>query len=201
MQSDVVEGGFSDPVLQSGSAFRAIMEAIARPGSIRALPTDLTPPAPLSAAAAAVALTLCDHDTVVWLDDALSGSEAVKTWLAFHAGVSFTVDPSEACFALVSAPGGLATLDRFPQGTQEYPDRSATLVLQVENLTGGGPLVLAGPGIETSSKVSPTPMPRFFSDQWRRNRDRFPRGIDLILAAPEGVACLPRTTRIELSEA
>ena len=31
-------------------------------------------------------------------------------------------------------------------------------------------------------------------------RGRFPRGVDLILAAPEGIACLPRTTRIKTME-
>ena len=27
---------------------------------------------------------------------------------------------------------------------------------------------------------------------------RFPRGVDIILAAPGGLACLPRTTRIKM---
>ncbi|TIM75045.1 MAG: phosphonate C-P lyase system protein PhnH, partial [Mesorhizobium sp.] len=33
------------------------------------------------------------------------------------------------------------------------------------------------------------------------NNQRFPRGVDIILATPEGVACLPRTTRIKTMEA
>ena len=44
-------------------------------------------------------------------------------------------------------------------------------------------------------------MPRHFVEQWKQNISRFPRGVDIILAAPDGVACLPRTTRIKTMEA
>ena len=44
-------------------------------------------------------------------------------------------------------------------------------------------------------------VPRHFVAQWKQNRARFPRGVDLILAAPDGIACLPRTTRITQMEA
>ena len=36
--------------------------------------------------------------------------------------------------------------------------------------------------------------------EWKGNRQRFPRGVDVILAAPGGIACLPRTTRISVME-
>ena len=44
-------------------------------------------------------------------------------------------------------------------------------------------------------------MPRHFVEQWTAMRARFPRGIDLILASPEGIAALPRTTRVSPKEA
>ena len=44
-------------------------------------------------------------------------------------------------------------------------------------------------------------MPRHFVEQWKQNGQRFPRGVDIILAAPDSIACLPRTTRIKTMEA
>ena len=38
-------------------------------------------------------------------------------------------------------------------------------------------------------------------EQWKQNIKRFPRGVDIILATADGVACLPRTTRIKTIEA
>ena len=80
-----IQPGFADPVLESQSAFRALMRAMARPGRAEALPGLEHAPPPLSPVAAAVALTLIDHDTPVWLDAPLA-VQAVRAWLAFHTG-------------------------------------------------------------------------------------------------------------------
>lgn len=198
--TDTLDGGFADPVFAAQGVFRAVMDAMARPGSIRQLPALAAPPAPLTPAGAAVALTLCDHETAIWLDPALQATRGAVAWLGFHAGAPLARTPSDAQFAIVSATGDCIALENFAQGTQEYPDRSATLILQVDTLSGGQPLVLKGPGIATEAIISPAPLPRHFVEQWRQNGARFPRGVDVVLAAPEGIACLPRTTRIEPKE-
>ena len=79
-----VEGGFDNPPLASQSVFRAIMDAMARPGTLRPVTARVVPPVPLSATAGAVVLTLCDHDTPLWLDPALEVSADVRGWLGFH---------------------------------------------------------------------------------------------------------------------
>jgi alpha-D-ribose 1-methylphosphonate 5-triphosphate synthase subunit PhnH len=192
-----VEGGFADPVFNAQTVFRAVMDAMARPGRIVPLPAGLAnPPSPLSPSAGAIALTLCDHDTPVWLDPALAAGRAVRDWLGFHASVPIVQVPAEAHFALVSHPGELIAIDNFSQGGQEYPDRSATLILGVDTLTDGARLKLTGPGIESFAVLAPAPLPRHFAEQWKGNNQRFPRGVDVVLAAPNAVACLPRTTRI-----
>ena len=68
------------------------------------------------------------------------------------------------------------------------------------SLSAGAQLILEGPGIDGRAAFAPTPLPRHFVEQWKQNRARFPRGVDLVLAAPEGIACLPRTTRIRAME-
>ncbi|HWK68409.1 MAG TPA: phosphonate C-P lyase system protein PhnH [Rhizobiaceae bacterium] len=197
METQQIEGGFENPVFDAQKVFRAVMDAMARPGTVRPIPVLAMPPMPLRANAAAVALALCDHDTPLWLDASLQCSRAVKSWVGFHTGAPLARTPDEAHFAVVAAPGELISLDNFAQGTQEYPDRSATLVLQVESLSAGARLLLDGPGIEKTASLSPSQLPRHFVEQWKQNNQRFPRGVDVILAAPEGVACLPRTTRIQ----
>jgi alpha-D-ribose 1-methylphosphonate 5-triphosphate synthase subunit PhnH len=104
-----------------------------------------------------VALALCDHDTPLWLDAALQASDAAKTWLGFHTGAPLAHNPAEAHFALVRDPAEMIALENFAQGTQEYPDRSATLILSVDSLTSGSRLGLRGPGIETQATISPAP--------------------------------------------
>ena len=198
--AEQITGGFADPVFNGQAVFRAVMDAMARPGTIQPVAALAQPPLPLSAAAAAVALALCDHDTPVWLDAGLQNTAAVASWLGFHTGAPPANTPADAHFALVADPASLIALENFAQGTQEYPDRSTTLILQVSSLASGENLLLEGPGIERAAMIAPAPLPRHFVEQWKQNRGRFPRGVDLILAAPEGVACLPRTTRIRIAE-
>ncbi|RRH93870.1 phosphonate C-P lyase system protein PhnH [Mesorhizobium tamadayense] len=196
-----IEGGFAEPVFNAQTVFRATMDAMARPGSIQALPPLAHPPAPLSATAGAMALALCDNDTPVWLDPRLQAEASVKAWLSFHTGAPSANTPADAHFAIVANPAEMAALDGFSQGTQEYPDRSTTLILLIDDLASGPSLQLEGPGIEKTAMIAPVGMPRHFVEQWKQNNQRFPRGVDIILAAPGSLACLPRTTRIKTMEA
>jgi alpha-D-ribose 1-methylphosphonate 5-triphosphate synthase subunit PhnH len=199
--AQAIEGGFADPVFNAQTVFRTVMDAMARPGAVQKLPALARPPAPLWATAGAIALALCDNDTPLWLDPALQAASTVKSWLGFHTGAALANTPADAHFALIAAPAEMMALDAFSQGTQEYPDRSTTLILQVSDLASGAPLLLQGPGIETTATIAPAQMPRHFVEQWKQNNQRFPRGIDIILATPDSIACLPRTTRIKTMEA
>ncbi len=195
----VVTGGFTEPVFEAQAVFRALLDAMARPGTIHPVETSVSPPAPLSAIAGAVAATLCDHDTPVWLGPRMEEKEQVAAWLAFHTSAPITAQPMEARFALFADPRQIVALDGFAQGTQEYPDRSTTIILQCDGLTEGPELELSGPGIREIAGLAPVGLPEIFADLWAENRARFPRGVDLILAGPNAIACLPRTTRIRAS--
>ena len=200
--------GFDDPVIGSQAVFRGLLDAMARPGR----PIPLAParllvepsvPAPLSAEAALACLTLLDVDTCLWLDGPAAASEALRRYLAFHCGCPIVAEPAAADFALVTDPRAMPPLRAFGQGDAEYPDRSTTVILQIQILSGGAGealetgVVLRGPGIETSRRFAVAPLPPGFWDQVRANRARFPRGVDLVFVAPGAVAALPRSTRIE----
>lgn len=193
-------GGFQEPVFEAQAVFRTLMDCMARPGTIGQMAATVMPPAPLTAAAGAVALTLCDHDTPVWLTPTLKASP-LPGWLAFHAGSTVTEERQNARFAFVEKGAMLPNLCLFAQGTQEYPDRSTTLVVEIEGFEGGRPMVLTGPGIRTREEIAPVGLPDMFPHFWTENRQGFPRGVDLVLVAGDRVLCLPRTTVVHVKEA
>ncbi|GIT90652.1 carbon-phosphorus lyase subunit PhnH [Jannaschia pagri] len=186
MQAQVLSGGFSAPAIQSAQAFRGIMEAMARPGTIHTV-TGSTPPAPLSAAAGAVLLTLCDADTPVHLAGARDCAE-VRAWLAFHTGAPVT-DPSSCMFA-VGTWEALGPLTAFPVGSSEYPDRSTTLIVETPDLQPQG-ATLTGPGIKDRASLS---VPDVGALQ--ANHALFPLGLDFIFTSGDRLAALPRSTEV-----
>lgn len=193
--AELLEGGFAEPVFGAQRSFRALMDALANPGLPQRL-EDAEHPEALPAELAAVMLTLCDHDTAVWLDPALAANEAVVAWLRFQTGAPLTAEPAQAQFALAANLEALPALNRFALGTDEYPDRSTTIALAVPSLEGGPALTLRGPGIKGSRTIAPTGLPADFVAQWAENRMLFQRGVDLLLVAVGRVIGLPRTTRI-----
>ncbi|MGX7707720.1 phosphonate C-P lyase system protein PhnH [Methylobacterium sp. Gmos1] len=188
--------GFPDPVNDAQAVFRAVMDALARPGTIQPLTTNLEPPAPLTPELAAVALALADSDAPLWLDSGLAKNLAVAEFLRFHTGARITADPMEAAFALISDPAACPDLGTFAQVTPAYPDRSATLVLAVSELSDRAGWRLDGPGIKGSATLSAVPLPADMLDRLARNHAGFPQGVDLVLAAPGRLAALPRSTRV-----
>jgi alpha-D-ribose 1-methylphosphonate 5-triphosphate synthase subunit PhnH len=198
MDHPMLEGGFAEPVFGAQATFRALMDAFANPGLIQSLASPLEAPPALGKELAAVALTLCDHDTQLWLDPALAESDAVMSWLRFHTGAPLTTDPVRTHIALVSTAEALPALERFALGTDEYPDRSTTIALVIDALDGGRDLCLRGPGISDRRHVSPSGLPGDLIAQWVANGDLFPRGIDLLLVSNGAVLGLTRTTRISM---
>lgn len=194
--ADALTGGFADPVFESQSVFRAVLAAHSRPGRVSDCATSVVGPPPLSCGASAVVATLVDASSALYLDPALAGG-AVPAWIAFHTGAPIVSDPEKAAFAVIGDPLAMPDFTCFAQGTADYPDRSTTLILQMETLAGGPELVLKGPGIKDLARISPHPLPVDFVDRMRRNRGLFPRGVDLLLVAGTSVLGLPRSTRVE----
>lgn len=186
MQADTLAGGFENPAVQSAHAFRSVMEAMARPGTRQDI-TGAEPPAPLSKAAGSVLLTLCDTDTPIYLAGD-SDTPAVRSWLAFHTGAPLT-GPSHCMFA-IGTWDSLAPLNAYPIGCSEYPDRSATLIVECDALAEEG-ATLTGPGIKTQTSLS---LPEV--EAFQTNRALFPLGLDFILTSGTQIAALPRSTAV-----
>ena len=188
--------GFADKVLSAQSTFRSVMDAMARPGSVQRIAAVTGTPAAMMRGTAAIALTLFDHDTPVWLDARMSETSDVTKWLKFHTGAPVIADSSVCHFALIGDAQALPALDRFAFGSNEYPDRSTTLILQVESLTHGAACELRGPGIDGAAALQAAIQPVDLFERLAINAGLFPRGIDVVLVADDAIVAIPRTTRI-----
>jgi alpha-D-ribose 1-methylphosphonate 5-triphosphate synthase subunit PhnH len=188
--------GFRDPVLGSQSMFRAILNALSRPGTIVAIPeVGVEGSGQVSHDVLAILLALCDQDTPVWLDADLRGSHVAR-WLAFHGNCPVTDDPAKASFGLLRGRSDDPALADFAQGDPRYPDRSTTLIVMADALSGGEKLTLEGPGIEHQIRIAPVGLPQGFVEAARDNHTLYPLGLDFLLVAGHAMAGLPRTTRI-----
>ncbi|HEX3549898.1 MAG TPA: phosphonate C-P lyase system protein PhnH [Candidatus Elarobacter sp.] len=173
---------FADPVEASQTVFRALLDAMARPGRIVDLP---------SPAIEAIALTLFDADVTVWTAPA----DPRRDWLRARCGCRVVDHPADAAYAVVSALSSLPPLDAFELGTPVEPERSTTIVLGVASLRGGRAAVLHGPGIDGTVKVTPRVPPSFWT-RWSENARRSPLGVDVILVDDGGALALPRSAQV-----
>jgi alpha-D-ribose 1-methylphosphonate 5-triphosphate synthase subunit PhnH len=187
--------GFADKVLSAQSTFRSVMDAMARPGRVQHIAPAAGTPGAMMRGSAAIALTLFDHDTQIWLDQRMSETSDVAKWLKFHTGAPVVEDSSVCSFALIGDADALPPLDRFSFGSNEYPDRSATLILQVESLTQGPAFELRGPGIDGATNLLAT-IPADLFERLSINQALFPRGIDVVLVHDDSIVAIPRTARL-----
>ena len=189
MTPDALEGGFADPPVNAAHAFRAALNALSRPGQIVTV-AGARPPAPLSVAAGVLVLTLVDGTTPVHLAGALD-CPALRDWITFHTGAPL-VDAAKAVFALGDW-AALQPLGRFAIGTPDYPDRAATLIVEMPTLAATGAR-LTGPGIQHSARLSLPEVAAF-----AENHARYPLGWDAFLTVGDRLAGLPRSTKVEVS--
>jgi len=186
--------GFASPVFDSQRVFRAALRALSRPGSVQEI--DVAPDAPtiLHSAAGALLLALLDQDTRLWLSPSLP--ETVALYLRFHTGCTICIAPQHADFAIVADPLELPSLRDFAFGTEDYPDRSTTVLLQVQSFGEGIGWDLAGPGIDGRIEIRIAGIDEFFVAAWNAQRAALPCGVDFFFIAGSSLVGLPRTTRI-----
>lgn len=189
-ESRSFSGGFANPAIDSAQGFRAAMQAMARPGSRHQI-SGAKPPAGISDAAGALLLTLCDPETGIYLAADVD-SHSLRDWIAFHTGAPI-VSAENADFA-VGSWQTLSPISQFPIGTAEYPDRSATLIIEMADFEGSN-AVLSGPGIKD---VTPMALPELAAFQ--ANAAQYPLGMDFFFTAGSELAALPRSTRVQAKD-
>lgn len=190
-----------DPVRETQLTFRVLLNAMARPGTIRQLPVA-SEGAPVNPWLAATLLTLLDHEVGLAVES-FSGSDAVELYVRQRTAARPT--PAEQADFVV---GSWDTLDaslplRLRQGTLEYPNDSATLLILVPSLDAksGLRLDLAGPGVPAGYHAWIGGLTAALFEA-RDEAAEYPCGIDLLLIDPSGqVLALPRSTALALAQA
>jgi alpha-D-ribose 1-methylphosphonate 5-triphosphate synthase subunit PhnH len=191
-----MSAGFAAPVAAAQRVFRLALDAMAHPGRVVTVPDDVLSGerCGMPLAAAALCLSLCDGDTPIWLDRMSADS---VTFLRFHCGAPVVDDPGASRFALAGNPAALPDLERFDLGSAEFPDRSTTLILEVQRLAPGEGLALRGPGIDGSTTLGVAGVPAALWTARAALAPRFPLGLDMFLTCGGSFAALPRTTVVE----
>ena len=188
--------GLPDAVHETQHAFRAVLDALARPGQIRSVGEPL-PGVALGGAMARLLLTLCDEETPVWWQN---DDSALQSWLRFHTSATLADSTTRASFAVITDIGHAPALEDFALGTAAAPEFSSTLLIELPALQGGPALEWSGPGIEVMQRVTLQGLPADFWTQWQANQASFPQGVDIIFTCAQHAIGLPRTTRVSRSE-
>ena len=196
--------GFDQPALCSQDVFRQVLNALSLPGQIQRLDpagalAGMQAPRGAHPAAAAILLALLDQDCKLWLSPGFHGSDAAA-WLRFHTGCVLVANPAEADFCWVASGGELPALSQLAQGSAEYPDTSATCVVQVDVLQSPGAAAfwtLSGPGVNGSTLLQVSGLAPDFALQRRASQTHFPCGVDLLFTHGQTLVGLPRSTVME----
>ena len=198
-----LRAGFSEEAMGSQAVFRAALQALSHPGRCVPMVHDAQIPDGAQSASAALLLALLDTETRIWLSPRLAASGAAA-WLQFHTGCTRVTQPADAQFVWVALGDKLPDLADLGQGSDTYPDQSTTCVVDVEAIDAepaiGFGWVLRGPGIASECRVQIDGLQTDFLAQWTANHTRFPRGVDVFLAAGTSLLGLPRTTRMNVIE-
>jgi len=195
MSATLLAPGFADSSHDAQRLFRGVLDAFSHPGRIVELRDAPVGPGMLSPAATAFLLTFADRETPLWLEAGVDKQE-VRDFLRFHAGTPLVLSREAATFGVIIAGGG-EPFAGFAIGTDTYPDRAATLVIEVPALEGGRTTSWRGPGIDGEVRISIDGLGDGFWPAWAANHALFPCGVDLVFASGSRLIALPRSVAVE----
>lgn len=194
--------GFDQPIHDSQQVFRKLLKAMSEPGVIESIsaPESIHGLYPSSFA---VCQAILDQQTPLWMSESL-GQTDIKHNLHFHTGVPIINTKSQALFALINA-SELDDLAEFAMGDSEYPERSCSLIVQVNRIeslasptSDNQALGLTGPGIQSQRLIYIDALPLVLQNYFTSRNTRSPLGLDVIFVDPSQLVCLPRSTKVEV---
>lgn len=175
--------------LQAQAVYRAVLDAFARPGTIRLLPRTAYPSALLSA------MSLADLETGTHLLEA-PGEEWTSV-LATATGAPQT-SLRDAKFVTALRPLTDDELGEVSVGTPLSPESGATVIIAVDSVRGGDAVRLTGPGVPQPIEFAPHGISTGIWETRERLVSAFPTGVDLLFVGRDGdLVGIPRTTVVD----
>lgn len=185
-----------DQVFDSQRVFRCLLEAVAKPGKLSALP-----PFDSGTPTEGVARTLLDHEVYFC---AVGGESGFEERLSLLTG-SRIAPMTEAEFVFIYEPD--RTASKLGRGELARPELGATAIYSVtkleetEKLSESNSLTLgfSGPGVPGERPIEIVGLPASEIEAIIQSRADYPLGVDVYLVDEAGwVAGLPRSTRLEV---
>lgn len=190
-----------DRVHDTQEVFRMTLDCMAKPGVIQEMMYISEPPVYCSSAMFLQAITLLDGEVSFHV----IGQNSTQVENYFSSITFSKVAPIEEAnyiFILQGVDSQMiqAAIQQANIGTLENPHQSATILLEVEQLSNNEQLKFTGPGIQEMHIVQIAGSDQWIAKRAERNRE-YPLGIDFILIDEKArLMCIPRTTRIEKLE-
>jgi alpha-D-ribose 1-methylphosphonate 5-triphosphate synthase subunit PhnH len=202
-------GGPSDRLgpLASQAVFRVLLECLARPGRVLALPAAGRGPALPAAGGGAGAQTGRGVGpgivplalAVIGSKVAVAGDPSWQERICRATGAS-AAGIEEASLVAIYGTADRQTVSRLRRGSATAPEDGAKVGLACGALTEGGPgqttVELSGPGVPGRARLGVDGVGRDVFDALRAANAMFPAGVDVWLVDERGlVAGLPRSAR------
>jgi alpha-D-ribose 1-methylphosphonate 5-triphosphate synthase subunit PhnH len=193
---------FFDDVHDAQSQFRIILDCMARPGKINKMADlNINPPGAFNKASAIIALSLLNADVSFCVTEGY-GKELCE-YIAVNTHASITT-AALADFVFMKGLESEAPILETKTGTLLYPEDSATIIIDVEQLSGtqmsgATQITLRGPGVETVNTVYIKGINPLILETVKEMNAEFPLGVDLMLTDKNGLLiCIPRSNRFEI---
>ena len=176
-----------DPVDDTRVTFRALLDAMSRPGTVESVPAR---------ADHAVVSTLVDHEITVATDD-----DELRTALS-EQGRLDAAAPDAADIVHARDYTGF-DVTACKRGSLVEPSNGATVVYAVDAVvpttdTDMTTVALTGPGVDGTTTLS-VPLPETELTAIADAQADYPRGVDAVFAAEETVAAVPRSVHMEVA--
>jgi len=177
-----------DSVHDTRETFRALCDAMSRPGTVQQTPT--------APADHAIAATLVDHEVSTYTDD-----DGLREELSSQG----RLDESQPGEADIVHTHGVPSWDvgDLTDGSLVEPSDGATVIYRVESISTDPEeclttVTLSGPGILDTRAVS-LGLPADELAAVAEAQSAYPRGVDTIFTAADRVVAIPRSASMEVS--